>query len=110
MPRTDYQRLIDRGRKAGLGHFQACSGKKQRLPLTGDAVSGRVQKEDMMQILLGQLLAIFCKDSRLIADQIHIFWNMKGVVRHAGGQVAVMTGGQVNRPKGQDDAIAIDGD
>lgn len=39
MPRTDYQRLIDRGRKAGLGTSELYQAMMARRPEVGDPLS-----------------------------------------------------------------------
>ena len=39
MPRTDYQRLIDKGRKAGLGTSELYRALRARRPEVGDQLS-----------------------------------------------------------------------
>ena len=97
-------------RETGFGQFQAGAAEEEGLSRTGNAFLVGVEHEDMVEVLLRQRLPILCEHSGFVADEVHVFGKLEGVFGHAGSQIAVVWGWQVNGPERQRDGIAFNGD
>src|SRR2546427_10745335 len=63
----------------------------------------------MVEVLAGKLLAVLGEDARPEAYHGHVLGRLEGMNRQAGGQVAAVSGRQVDRPEGEDQGIALQG-
>src|SRR2546430_17620686 len=63
----------------------------------------------MVEVLAGQFLAVLGEDARPEASHGHVRGRLEGMNWQARGQVAAVSGRQVDRPEGEDQGIALQG-
>jgi len=63
-----------------------------------------------MEVVLRERLAVLGKDLGLIPDHVRVFRQLEYFFGHAGGQIAVVPGRQIDRPECEGDRTVVDGD